>query len=284
LAGDVDVNENPQLAALVTLFVREHNFWARELRQLQPLWTDDQLFWKARQYVLVEIQRITQEEWLPAVLGGYLGTLPNPPPIPAVFAPNSSVVSAEFATLGSEFYRSMLNNNNTYNVSNVTANVLANGLEGILGALINQPALSFDARAASAQCNGSQAFDYIVAALTRAQELGVTTNYTQLCETFGSVLGINNVNKSTLAQVWGASPPTYPGSSLQLTTIQMIVEQMKRVQANDPNWYSLPHMPWLVGKTFYPILSSTLLSDIIYRNTQITPCRSCTGATSVFYR
>lgn len=52
LAGDKDVNENPQLASLVTLFVREHNFWARELRQLQPLWTDDQLFWKARQYVI----------------------------------------------------------------------------------------------------------------------------------------------------------------------------------------------------------------------------------------
>lgn len=281
LAGDVDVNENPQLASLVTLFVREHNFWARELRQLQPLWTDDDLFWKARQYVLVEIQRITFEEWLPLVLGGYLGTLPRPPPIPAgIFPANATTVSAEFAAIGSEFYRSLLNNNNTYNVTNVTQSVLNNTLEGILGNAWRQPALSFDVRVASTQCNSTtQAYDYLAAALTRAQELGITTNYTQLYLTFGGSAGGVNQNASIIAQTWSQAPPLYPGSSLQLTTIQILVEQLQRVRANDPNWYTLPEMPSTVGPTFYPLLSSATLASVMYRNTQLSPIA---GASSAF--
>jgi hypothetical protein len=282
LAGDVNVNENPQLVSLVTLFVREHNFWCRQLKQINPTWTDDQLFWKARSYVLVEIQRITMEEWLPIVLGGYLGI--NPPIVPTlVFNVSTSYVSAEFATIGSEFYRSLLNNNNTYNVSNVTSSVLSNGLDNILQNAWRQPSLSFDVRASSAQCNGSQAFDFITAALTRAQELGITTNYATLCQTFGTTPSSVPFSGAILGNVWNEAPPTVPGSSLQFTTIAILMDQLLRSAAVDANWYKLPSTAANVGTTFYPILSSTTLAQIIYRNTQIPICVGCNVETSAFW-
>jgi hypothetical protein len=158
-------------------------------------------------------------------------------------------------------------------------------LENILRAAWNQSSLSFDVRAASAQCNGSQAFDYVTAALTRAQELGITGNYSALSLAFGGGHPGNiNGNMSVLAQVWNEAPPPLAGSSLQLTTIQIFLEQLRRVQGNDPNWYSLPHMRGLIGTTFYPILAGTTLADVMYRNTQIQPCPSCTQDTSVFWK
>lgn len=279
-AGDVNVNENPQLAALITLFVREHNYWCRQLRQINPLWTDDQLFWKARSYVLVEIQRITWEEWLPAVLGGFLGI--NPPyTVPNLL--NGSLVSAEFATIASEFYRSQLANEGTYNISNVTTYVLEQTLETILTSAWRQPSLTFDVQVSATQCNGSQAFDYMTQTLTRVQEFGVTTNYSQLCSTFGTVPKTYANTSNILASVWNESPPTLPGSSLQLTTIVILLEQLQRSRRIDENWYALSTTAQNVGKTFYPILASTQLVDIIYRNTQITPCRGCNLDTSVFW-
>ena len=232
LAGDVNVNENPQLVSIVNLFVREHNWWCGQLRQIYPWWTDDQLFWKARSYVIVEIQRITMEEWLPILLGGYLGI--NPPlPITLVFPKDSTWVSAEFASIGSEFYRSQLNNDMTYNVSNVTSTVLSISIDNLLLASWQSPALLYDVHVSQTQCNNSQAFDYITADLTRCQELGITPSYVQLCQTFGTS-PFNMSLMPPLASVWNEAPPGIPGGSLQLTNIAILVDQLTRTFANDP--------------------------------------------------
>jgi peroxidase len=44
LAGDVRANENRELTALQTLFVREHNRQAAALATAHPAWTDEQLW------------------------------------------------------------------------------------------------------------------------------------------------------------------------------------------------------------------------------------------------
>ncbi len=69
LAGDVRANENVELTALQTLFVREHNLQASLLKAAHPTWTDEQLYQGARAIVIGEIQSITYSEFLPALLG-----------------------------------------------------------------------------------------------------------------------------------------------------------------------------------------------------------------------
>lgn len=68
-AGDVRANENVELTNLTTLFVREHNYQAALLAKQHPTWTDEQLYQGARQIVIGEIQSITYNEWLPALMG-----------------------------------------------------------------------------------------------------------------------------------------------------------------------------------------------------------------------
>jgi len=67
LAGDVRANEQHGLLAMHTLFVREHNHWADFLGGL-PL-TGDQIYELARIIVWAELQAITYNEFLPALLG-----------------------------------------------------------------------------------------------------------------------------------------------------------------------------------------------------------------------
>ena len=66
------------MSNITTLFVREHNYQANLLAEENPTWTDQQLYDGARQIVIGEIQSITYNEWLPALMGNnalttYLG-------------------------------------------------------------------------------------------------------------------------------------------------------------------------------------------------------------------
>lgn len=67
VAGDVRANENPLLLSFHTLFVREHNRLCDVLKSEHPQWTDEVLYQQARKMVGGFIQKITFEEWLPAM-------------------------------------------------------------------------------------------------------------------------------------------------------------------------------------------------------------------------
>ncbi|MBK7869901.1 MAG: T9SS type A sorting domain-containing protein [Saprospiraceae bacterium] len=67
VGGDVRANENPLLAAIHTIFVREHNLLCEELSKKNPGWNDEQLYQHARKLVSGSIQAILYEEWLPAL-------------------------------------------------------------------------------------------------------------------------------------------------------------------------------------------------------------------------
>lgn len=69
VAGDIRVEENPDLTALQTLFLREHNRQVDQLKVAHPDWTGDQLYAQARAIVTAEIARITYSEFLPHLLG-----------------------------------------------------------------------------------------------------------------------------------------------------------------------------------------------------------------------
>lgn len=69
LAGDIRANEQVGLTALHTLFVREHNRVAIQLRQADPDASAETIFQAARRLVVAQIQIITYDEHLPALLG-----------------------------------------------------------------------------------------------------------------------------------------------------------------------------------------------------------------------
>ena len=104
-AGDVRANENIQLIAMQTLFVREHNRIAAELASQHPTWSDEQLYQQARRLVGAELQVITYNEWLPALLGP--GALSKYTGYKASVDP---AIANEFSTAMFRFAHSQLDN------------------------------------------------------------------------------------------------------------------------------------------------------------------------------
>ena len=65
VAGDDRANENMLLAAMHTVWVREHNRLCDSLIEAHPDWNDEQLYQHARKMVGGMIQSIVYNEWLP---------------------------------------------------------------------------------------------------------------------------------------------------------------------------------------------------------------------------
>jgi hypothetical protein len=110
-AGDRRANENVELTAMQTLFVRNHNRIATELAGMDPKlfgfskWTDERLYQEARKINIAEEQIITYKAYLPDLLG--------PTAVTAYAGYNANVdpsIATEFSTVAFRFGHSMLDN------------------------------------------------------------------------------------------------------------------------------------------------------------------------------
>jgi hypothetical protein len=102
-AGDRRANENIELTALETLFVRNHNKIASELQAEHPGWSDEQLYQEARKINIAEYQSIVYNEWLPAILG------PNALSKYTGYDPTANATIAnEFSTVAFRFGHSLV--------------------------------------------------------------------------------------------------------------------------------------------------------------------------------
>ena len=70
VSGDVRANEQVGLTAMHTLFNREHNRLAEEIAAANPQFDDEQVYQEARKINIAQMQAITYNEFLPALLGG----------------------------------------------------------------------------------------------------------------------------------------------------------------------------------------------------------------------
>ncbi|XP_041987312.1 peroxidasin [Aricia agestis] len=107
VAGDIRANEQVSLAAMHTIWMREHNRIANQLKSFNPFWDGDRVYQEARKIVGAQMQVITYKDWLPLILGpeGYeqLGKYKE-------YNPNiNPSISNVFATAGLRFGHSLIN-------------------------------------------------------------------------------------------------------------------------------------------------------------------------------
>ncbi|MEM8770376.1 MAG: peroxidase family protein [Pseudomonadota bacterium] len=106
LAGDIRANEQVGLTVMHTLFVREHNRLAQILTDMFPDNTPNEIFFLTRRLVAAEMQIITFNEFLPALLGANaIGASPG-----YNFLINTNIIN-EFSTAAFRFGHSALSPN-----------------------------------------------------------------------------------------------------------------------------------------------------------------------------
>jgi Ca2+-binding RTX toxin-like protein len=121
-AGDVRAQENPDLTALQTLFVREHNHQVDQLHQEHPNWSGDKLYETAKAITTAEMVNITYSEFLPHLLG--------PDAIPAYHGYDASVnptITEEFEGAAYRFGHSIVSSD-INGINNLGATTAAQAL------------------------------------------------------------------------------------------------------------------------------------------------------------
>ncbi|MEZ6132975.1 MAG: peroxidase family protein [Planctomycetaceae bacterium] len=298
LAGDVRANENVALTSMHTIFVREHNRIASELAAKNPRLTDEQLYQQARSIVAAEIQVITYNEFLPALLGPdalseYAGYDPTVNP----------GIANEFSTAAYRLGHSLLSpelqrldeNGNVIDAGNLSlasaffnaGEVVDNGIDAILRGAASQLAQELDVSVIDDVRNflfgppGAGGLDLVTLNIQRGRDHGIA-DYNQVRRDLGltAVTSFDQITSSpelALAledtygsvdniDLWvgGLAEDHLPGSSLGLTFTTIIVDQFERLRAGDSNWYQNRFSGEQLRQ-----LESTTLADVIERNTDI---------------
>jgi hypothetical protein len=295
MAGDVRVNENIELTSVQTLFVREHNRLADMIHKAYPGLGDEAIYQTARAIVIAEVQSITFNEFLPALLGGSV--------IPAYQGYNPRVnpgISNEFSTAAFRLGHSLLapdvqflNPDGTTQSPAVSLAksffnppvVAQNGADPILKYLATDNAQEVDNKIVPELQNflfgnpGEGGFDLASLNIQRGRDHGLAdynttraayglprvtsfdqitsdpTLRTELKQLYGNV---NNID----LWVGGLAEDHIPGGSVGPLFTRIIANQFDRVRDGDRLWFEN-----LYSGAALNSLENTTLSQIISRNT-----------------
>lgn len=260
-------NENALVSALMNLFLLEHNHWANELRTLNPGLSDDILFYKARSFVIAEYQAIVWNEWIPFMFPIFYPQVPSHTTTAAAAA-----VTMEFALLGTQFYKTMINGDTTV-YGNTTQQILQQGTTSTLLGGWQSTARKFDSFVADTLANNSISYDYISEILALSQQVGLAP-YLDIRTRYGNYQCISDISRWSvpLAAFFNESTTSFNSlSALGCGTTLILSDQLRRSAAADPYWFTLPHMNRYLSPTWYNSLVETRLSDILTRNLPISP-------------
>ena len=299
LAGDVRANENIALSAMHTLWVREHNRIADELAAAAPELTDQQLYEQARAIVAGEIQAITYNEFLPALLGSsavadYAGY-------------DSSVnpgIANEFSTAAYRFGHTLLSPEllrlddagQVIDQGNIAlssaffnpAELASTGIDPLLRGAAWQVAQELDSHIVDDVRNflfgppGAGGLDLASLNIQRGRDHGLADyNATRVAIGLDPITTFSKITSN--AEVAAALEQTYgsvdeidlwvgglaedhlPGSSLGATFTTIIVDQFQRLRDGDRFWYEN-----VFSGDQLQAIRATRLSDVIERNTDVT--------------
>lgn len=299
LSGDVRANEQPTLIALHTLFLREHNRIAEELTQDHPEWTDEEIYQGARNIVIAEINSVTYNEFLPALLGSSA--------VPAYAGYASDVnpgIENAFAGAGFRIGHTMISP--TILRLNESGSIIPQGNLSMLQSFFNTSVITNDGiepimRGLSAQAMqeidpyvigdlrnflfgppGAGGMDLASINIQRGRDHGLPSynearrNYGLQPRTDFSEITSNaqvaerlrltydsNIEKVDL-WIGGLAEDHLPESSVGEIFTRILVDQFRRTRDGDRFWYE-----HVMGPSEIAEIKATRLSDIIKRNSEV---------------
>ena len=299
LAGDVRANEQVGLAAMHTLFVREHNRLAQEIALADPTLTGEEIYQEARRVVGALMQVITYQEFLPALLGPnalstYIGYQTG----------TSPAIANEFSTAIYRFGHSALSPTllrldaslNPIPEGNLALRdaffrpdriIDEGGIEPLLRGLASQACSVIDHELIDDVRNflfgppGAGGFDLASLNIQRGRDHGMPS-YNAMRQVFGlpprtsfAEVSPDPAVQAALASVYvgvddidlwvGAlSEEPFNGGHVGELAWNVIRVQFQRLRDGDRYWYELILTPEEIAE-----LEATTLADVIRRNTSI---------------
>lgn len=304
LGGDVRANEQAALAAMHTLFVREHNRLAGIIASEEPGLTGDEIYETARAIVAAEMQVITYKEWLPALLGEgrlpeYTGYDPDLDPgitnvfATAAFRVGHTMLSSEILRLNADGSVADEGNLDLAAAFFDPSQLADHGIDSIMLGLSAQLAQKIDNFVVGDVRNflfgqpGNGGFDLASLNLQRGRDHGLA-GYNDIREHFGlgrvstfEEIGADQDVADRLRDAYGQTEGAdnvdrvdawtgmlaeapLPGSTVGETLDAVIVDQFVRLRDGDRFWYETYLPPELVD-----LVESLTLGDIIRLNTGI---------------
>ncbi|MEC5127636.1 peroxidase family protein [Verrucomicrobiales bacterium BCK34] len=299
IAGDFRANEQVALTALHTVFLREHNYWAKGIAKANPGLTGDQIYEAARAIVGAEMQVITYEEFLPRLLGEralprYRGYNKGA---------NAGITNA-FATASYRFGHTMLSSRllrldrrlkevdeGHLDLASAffdpTKIINEGGIEPLLRGLAHQPAQEIDTLVVDDVRNflfgppGAGGFDLATLNIQRGRDHGLP-GFNAVREAYGldAVDDFDDITPDDelqeklkevygsvdLMDVWvgGLAEKPVRGAMVGATIHAVLVDQFRRLRDGDRFWYQ-NHLPQEVQR----LVEGQTLARIIKRNTEI---------------
>lgn len=297
LSGDVRANENVELTSMHTLFVREHNWWADQIARQNPDLSDEGIFQQARAIVIAELQAITFNEFLPALLG--TGAISAYQGYDSMVDPS---IATEFSTAGFRLH-TMINDDVDFfgNDGRAVAEEVEladaffnpdllreQGADPILKYLASTTSQEIDLMVVDGLRNflfgepGDGGFDLASLNIQRGRDHGLA-DYNSVRAAYGlaRVTSFAEISsdpelQQTLEALYGSvdnidlwvgtlAEDHLPGSSVGELTQTIIVDQFERLRDGDRMWFE----NIFSGRQLRQ-LENTTLADVIRRNTTMT--------------
>jgi peroxidase len=297
LAGDARANENVELTSMHALFVREHNWWATQIARQNPRLGDEAIYQQARAIVIAEIQTVTYNEFLPALLGtgavdryrGYKASVD--PSIANEFSTAAfrmhSLINDDVEFFGNDG-RAVRDEVSLAEAFFNPALLRATGADSIIKYLASTTAQEIDSQIVDSLRNflfgqpGQGGFDLASLNIQRGRDHGLA-DYNSVREAYGlaRVTSFAEITSDVALQesletlyesvdnidlwVGGLVEDHVPNSSVGETIRAIVSDQFERLRDGDRMWFER-----IFSGRQLDQIENTSLADIIRRNTSVS--------------